>query len=58
MFGKQTDLLNKLLTGANSWRSTATAQGVTLTDINAVFPDGRAVNLHYNEQESDWEVTT
>jgi hypothetical protein len=58
MFGKQTQLLTLLLAGANGWRADAKAQGVTLTDINAVFPNGPTVNLHYNEDIADWEVTT
>lgn len=58
MHGSQINLLQTLITAANNWRASATGQGVSLTQINVVFPDGKPVTLFFDSEANDWLVDT
>lgn len=56
MLGAQTGKLGQLVNVANQWRDTTASQGVTLTQVNVVMPDGRALALIWSEGDTDWLV--
>ncbi len=58
MLGKHADLLKSLVAAATTWRTQALAQGVELTQVNAVMPDGKPVTLFYAVEQVDWHVDT
>lgn len=58
MRGTDVTLLQKLLTAASGWRTTAQSQGVAVFQVNATMPDGKAVVLLWDADANDWLVTT
>ena len=58
MRGKDTDTLKALVTAASGWRTAAAGQNVTLFQLNATMPDGRAIVLFWSEADNDWTVQT
>lgn len=53
MRGTDTPILSQLLNAAGNWRNAADGEGVSLVQINAIFPDGKAVVLSWDAEAID-----
>lgn len=53
MLSNSVDVLQDFVNAATSWRSSAAAKDVVLFQVNATFPDGRAVVLKWEEDAID-----
>lgn len=53
MLSNSVDVLQDFVNAANSWRSTANTKNVDLFQVNATFPDGRAVVLFWDADAVD-----
>jgi hypothetical protein len=56
VLGSQVDELSQAVTAATDWRNTAAGVGISLTQINWVFPDGRSVVFSWDVDNNEWQI--
>lgn len=56
MRSEDVPILQELVTAANSWQTSAQAQGVTLNSIGALI-NSQPVTLQWISETSDWKIT-